>query len=113
VRVAALGGVRDEVMQRMGSLLTEVALDAGCPYEMAREFGTAMEQTIRDYVAAIEASGGGTAGTALDVVRLGSSRLAITGAVPCDRRIPALLPYHIGSDCVLIGDLPDCLWIVR
>jgi hypothetical protein len=55
---------RDEVMQRMGSLLTEVALEAGCSHEMACEFGTAMEQTIREYVAEIEASGGGTAGTA-------------------------------------------------
>ena len=55
---------RDEVMRRMGSLLTEVAREAGCTHEMALEFGDAMEQAIRDYVAEIEASGGGTVGTA-------------------------------------------------
>ena len=55
---------RDEVMRHMGSLLTEVAREAGCTHEMAREFGNAMEQAIRDYVAEIEASGGGTVGTA-------------------------------------------------
>jgi hypothetical protein len=55
---------RDEVMQRMGILLTEVAREAGCTHEKAREFGAAMEQAIRDYVAEIEASGGGTVGTA-------------------------------------------------
>ena len=55
---------RDEVMQRMGSLFTEVAREAGCTDQMAREFGDAMEQAVRDYVAEIEASGGGTAGTA-------------------------------------------------
>jgi hypothetical protein len=55
---------RDEVMQRMGILFTEVARDAGCTHSMAREFGAAMEQAVRDYVAEIEASGGGTAGTA-------------------------------------------------
>ena len=55
---------RDEVMRRMGILLTEVALEAGCTHEQAHEFGAAMEQTIRDYVAEIEASGGGTVGTA-------------------------------------------------
>jgi hypothetical protein len=55
---------RDEVMQRMGVLLTEVAQEAGCCHEMALEFGNAMEQAIRDYVAEIEASGGGTVGTA-------------------------------------------------
>jgi hypothetical protein len=31
---------------------------------MALEFGDAMEQAIRDYVSGIEASGGGTVGTA-------------------------------------------------
>ena len=51
-------------MQRMGVLLTEVAQEAGCSHEMALEFGDAMEQAIRDYVAEIEASGGGTVGTA-------------------------------------------------
>jgi hypothetical protein len=55
---------RDEVMQRMGILLTEIALEAGCTRGQACEFGATMEQTIRDYVAEIEASGGGTAGTA-------------------------------------------------
>ena len=55
---------RDEVMQRMGVLLAEVAQEAGCSHEMALEFGDAMEQAIRDYVAEIEASGGGTVGTA-------------------------------------------------
>jgi hypothetical protein len=55
---------RDEVIQRMGVLLTEVAQEAGCTHEMAHEFGDAMEQAIRDYVAEIEASGGGTVGTA-------------------------------------------------
>jgi hypothetical protein len=55
---------RDEAMQRMGILFTEVARHAGCTHEMAREFGAAMEQAVRDYVAEIEASGGGTAGTA-------------------------------------------------
>jgi hypothetical protein len=55
---------RDEVMRHMGSLLTEVAHEAGCTHEMAREFGNAAEQAIRDYVKEIEASGGGTVGTA-------------------------------------------------
>jgi hypothetical protein len=55
---------RDEVMQRIGSLLTAVASEVGCPHEMAREFGATMEQAIRDCVAEIEASGGGTGGTA-------------------------------------------------
>jgi hypothetical protein len=55
---------RDEVMRHMGSLLKEVARDAGCTHEMAHEFGNAMEHAIRDYVAEIEASGGGTVGTA-------------------------------------------------
>jgi hypothetical protein len=55
---------RDEVMRRMGVLLTEVAREAGCTHEMATEFGDAMEQAIRDYVAEIELSGGGTIGTA-------------------------------------------------
>src|ERR1700704_1636058 len=51
---------RDHVMQCMGSLLVEVARQAGCPHEVAREFGVAMEQVIRGYVSEIEASGGGT-----------------------------------------------------
>jgi hypothetical protein len=55
---------RDEVMQRMGSLFMEVAREAGCTDQMAREFGAAMEQAVRDYVAEIETSGGGTVGTA-------------------------------------------------
>ena len=55
---------RDEVMQRMGVLFMEVAREAGCTDQMAWEFGVAMEQAVRDYVAEIEASGGGTAGTA-------------------------------------------------
>ncbi len=55
---------RDQVMQCMGGLLVEVARQAGCPHEPAREFGAAMEQTIRGYVSEIEASGGGTVGTA-------------------------------------------------
>ena len=50
-------------MQRMGVLLTEVAQEAGCTHEMAREFGEVMKQAIRDYVLEIEASGGGTVGT--------------------------------------------------
>ena len=54
----------DAVVKRMGTILTEIASEAGCPREMARGFGAAMEQTIREYVAEIEASGGGTAGTA-------------------------------------------------
>jgi hypothetical protein len=55
---------RDAVVQRMGAILTDIASEAGCPHEMACEFGAAMEQTIRDYVAEIEVSGGGTTGTA-------------------------------------------------
>jgi predicted HAD superfamily phosphohydrolase len=55
---------RDEVMRRMGSLFAEVAQEAGCTHEIAQEFGDAMEQTVRDYVAEIEASGGGVPGTA-------------------------------------------------
>ena len=55
---------RDEVMRHMGSQLREVAREAGCTHEMAREFGNAMEQAIRECVAEIEASGGGTVGTA-------------------------------------------------
>jgi hypothetical protein len=55
---------RDQVTHRMGVLLTEIALEAGCTREQAREFGAAMEQTIRDCVAEIEASGGGTVGAA-------------------------------------------------
>ena len=51
---------RDEVMQRMGILLTEVAQEAGCTHEIAIEFRATMEQAIRDYGAEIEASGGGT-----------------------------------------------------
>jgi hypothetical protein len=54
---------REQEMQCMGILLAEVARQAGCPYEAAREFGAAMEQTIRGYVSEIEASGGGTVGT--------------------------------------------------
>jgi anaerobic ribonucleoside-triphosphate reductase len=34
---------RDEVMQRTGSLFTEVAREAGCTEQMAREFAAAME----------------------------------------------------------------------
>ena len=48
----------------MGSLFMEVAREAGCTDQMAREFGAAIEQAVRDYVAEIETSGGGTAGTA-------------------------------------------------
>ena len=55
---------RDEVMQRIGGLITDVACEASCTHEMALEFGTALEQVIRDYVAEIEMSGGGTVGTA-------------------------------------------------
>ncbi len=55
---------RDEVMQRMRVLLTEVAQEAGCAHEMALEFGGAMEPAIRDYVAEIESSCGGNIGTA-------------------------------------------------
>jgi hypothetical protein len=51
---------RDEAMQRIGGLLTDVACEAGCTHEIATEFRAAMEQAIRDYVAEIEASGGGT-----------------------------------------------------
>jgi hypothetical protein len=55
---------RGGVMQHMGVLLTEIAREAGCTHEQAHEFGVAIEQAIRDYVAEIEASGGGTVGTA-------------------------------------------------
>jgi hypothetical protein len=55
---------RYQMMQRMGVLLTEIALEAGCTREQAHEFGAAMEQIIRDFVSEIEASGGGTVGTA-------------------------------------------------
>ena len=55
---------RDEVVRHMGLLLTEVACVARCMHEKARKFGAAMEQVIRDYVAEIEVSGGGTVGTA-------------------------------------------------
>jgi hypothetical protein len=49
---------RDEVMQRIGGRITDVACEAGCTHEMALEFGTTMERVIRDYVSEIEASGG-------------------------------------------------------
>jgi hypothetical protein len=55
---------RDEVMQRISGLITDVACETGCTHEAAREFGAAMEQTIRGYVSEIEASGGGTIGIA-------------------------------------------------
>ena len=55
---------RDEVMQRIGGLIIDVACEARCTHEMALEFGAALEQVIRDYVAEIEMSGGGTVGTA-------------------------------------------------
>lgn len=55
---------RDAVLQRMGTILTEIAGEAGCPHEMAREFGAATEQPIREYVSGIKASGGGITGTA-------------------------------------------------
>ena len=35
---------RDAVLQRMGILLPEIAVEVGCPHEMASEFGAAMEQ---------------------------------------------------------------------
>jgi hypothetical protein len=57
-------GKRDAVSQRMETMLTEIASEAGCRHEMAREFDAAMEQTIREYVAEIEARDGGTTGTA-------------------------------------------------
>ena len=60
-------GQRDEVMQRIGGLLTGVACDAGCTHEVAYEFSAAMRRAIRDYVGEIEASGGGTVGTAWDL----------------------------------------------
>ena len=44
---------RDEAMQRIGGLLTDVACEAGCTHEIATEFRAAMEQAIRDYVAEI------------------------------------------------------------
>ena len=56
--------MRDAVMQRMGAVLTEIAVEAGCPHEMALEFSTALEESIRAYVEKIEASGGGIIGTA-------------------------------------------------
>jgi hypothetical protein len=51
-------------MQRMGSLFTKVARVADCSDQMAREFGAAMEQAVRDHVAEIEARDGRTAGRA-------------------------------------------------
>ena len=45
-------------------LLTEIALEAGCTNDKAREFGASMEEAIRDYVAEIEAHGGEALGTA-------------------------------------------------
>ena len=51
-------------MRHMGTLLEEVAQEAGCTPEKALEFGAEMEQAIREYVREIEASGSGTAGTA-------------------------------------------------
>ena len=50
--------------QRIGGLLTGVACEASCTHEIATEFRAAMERAIRDYVAEIEMSGGGTVGTA-------------------------------------------------
>jgi hypothetical protein len=55
---------RDEAMQRIGSLLTDVACEAGCTHEMALQFSAAMERVIRNYVAEIEVSGGEPVGTA-------------------------------------------------
>ena len=55
---------RDEVMRSMGNLLEEAAQEAGCFQQKAREFGAEMEQATREHVQEIEASGGGTAGTA-------------------------------------------------
>jgi hypothetical protein len=55
---------RDEVMWCMGSLFAEIAREAGCTHETAQEFGDAMEQAVRDFVAEIQASGGGVPGTA-------------------------------------------------
>jgi hypothetical protein len=55
---------RDEAMQRIGGLITDVACEAGCTHEMALQFSAVMERVIRDYVAEIEMSGGGTVGTA-------------------------------------------------
>jgi hypothetical protein len=40
---------RDELMRRMGILFTDVARDAGCTHEVAREFGATMERSVRDY----------------------------------------------------------------
>jgi hypothetical protein len=56
-------GNRDEVMQRIGNLLTEAVLEAGCTPEMAHEFGVTIKQAIRDCFVEIKVSGGGTVGT--------------------------------------------------
>jgi hypothetical protein len=72
---------RDEAMQRIGGLLTDVACEAGCTHEIATEFRAAMEQAIRDYVAEIEASGGGTVGPPAERLlhRSAERLLTITG----------------------------------
>ena len=83
---------RDEAMQRIGGLLTDVACEAGCTHEIATEFRAAMEQAIRDYVAEIEASGGGTV-AAWDVGVL------MTGVDQSDDASePALLPTASSTD---------------
>ena len=46
-------------------------------------------------------------------VPLALSVASTTRVLPCDWRLPGPHPYHISSDCVLIGVLPDCLWIMR
>ena len=48
----------------MGSLFVDIAHEAGCTHETAQKFGDQMEQAVRDFVAEIEASGGGVPGTA-------------------------------------------------
>jgi hypothetical protein len=48
----------------MGILLTDIALEAGCADDREREFNATMEEAIRNFVAEIEARGGGTVGTA-------------------------------------------------
>jgi hypothetical protein len=55
---------RDRVMRCIGDLFAEIAREAGCTHELAREYGDAMEQVVRDHVVEIEARGGGTAGAA-------------------------------------------------